>query len=80
MPLKSPGGRRKRDWFKYFSVTVSILQYVTLVQCDSYYNENTSGASEQTVVVEIGNVEQPNNCSQFLNDLEVRSIYLVLEI
>ena len=32
---------------------------------------------EQTVVLEIGNVNQPDNCSEFLNDLEVSSIWFL---
>ena len=80
MPLTSPGG-----WGTISSVmrvtTVLIVTLGTLTRGETIDSTDSDGLNkkdpEQTVVLEIGNVNQPDNCSEFLNDLEVRSIWFL---
>ena len=80
MPLTSPGG-----WGAISQVmrvtTVLIVTLGTLTRGETIDSRDSDGLNkkdpEQTVVLEIGNVNQPDNCSEFLNDLEVRSIWFL---
>ena len=83
MPLTSPGG-----WGAINPVmrvtTVIIVTLGTLSWGETIVGSSRSDSdglhsddSEQTVVLQIGNVNQPDNCSEFLNDLEVRSIWFL---
>ena len=79
MPLTSPGG-----WGAITPVmrvtTVIMVTLGTLTRGETIVgstSRDSDGDSEQTVVLEIGNVNQPDNCSEFLNDLEVRSIWFL---
>lgn len=80
MPLTSPGG-----WGAISPVmrvtTVLIVTFGTLTWGETIDSPDSDGLNkkdpEQTVVLEIGNVNQPDNCSEFLNDLEVRSIWFL---
>lgn len=83
MPLTSPGG-----WGAINPVmrvtTVIIVTLGTLSWGETIVGPGRSDSddlhnsdSEQAVVLQIGNVNQPDNCSEFLNDLEVRSIWFL---
>ena len=71
MPLTSPG-----PMWAVITVTLIVTSQILVMNVladnldisDDDHHEDSS----ETIVVAIGNVEQPENCSQFLNDLEVR--------
>ena len=71
MPLTSPG-----PTWAVITVTLIVTSQILVMNVladnldisDDDHHEDSS----ETIVVDIGNVEQPENCSQFLNDLEVR--------
>ena len=62
MPLMSPGGQ--------LAVLRPILAAVRAATLMLLLTLDLSSASEN-VVIEIGNIKQPDNCSLFLTDLEV---------
>ena len=74
MSASSPGKKR----------VILLLAIVTLANGDSFTNSDNYELKHseeisrdvKTIVLEFGNVNQPKNCSEFLNSLEVRSIYL----
>ena len=72
MHLTSPGGVGLRKLINL--LIFEIVLFGVYCDSDSYNLQTTDDTSDQTVVVEIGNVKQPTNCSEFINDLEVRSI------
>ena len=83
MPLTSPGGWGAMDPVMRVT-TVIIVTLGTLAWGETIVGSGRSDSdglhnsdSEQTVVLQIGNVNQPDNCSEFLNDLEVRSIWFL---
>ena len=55
MPLMSPGGQ--------LLPVLSLLLLLTL--------KLSNGGLSENVVIEIGNIKQPDNCSLFLTNLEV---------
>ena len=65
MPLMSPGGQ--------LAVLRPILAAVRAATLMLLLTLDLSSASEN-VVIEIGNIKQPDNCSLFLTDLEVTII------
>ena len=71
MPLTSPGP----SW-AVIKVTLIVTSQilVTNVLADNLdISDDHNEDQVETVVVDIGNVKQPKNCSQFLDDLEVRN-------
>ena len=66
MPLMSPGGGL--TWFSPVTVTTFLL-LLTVNLCSGGPSDKTS----ETVVIQIANIKQPENCSLFLNSLEVRN-------
>ena len=68
MPLMSPGGQLAvlRPILAVVRAA-TLLLLLTLTVC-------TSEKTSDSVVIEIGNIQQPPNCSLFLNNLEVTRI------
>ena len=62
MPLMSPGGQ--------LLPVLSLLLLLTL--------KLSSGGLSENVVIEIGNIKQPENCSLFLTNLEVTFIITMI--
>ena len=62
MPLMSPGGQ--------LLPVLSLLLLLTL--------KLSSGGLSENVVIEIGNIKQPDNCSLFLTNLEVTFIITMI--
>ena len=62
MPLMSPGGQ--------LLPVLSLLLLFTL--------KLSSGGLSENVVIEIGNIKQPDNCSLFLTNLEVTIITIII--
>ena len=86
MPLTSPGGWGDiNPVMKLTTVIILTLgTFGTLSRGEATVSSSSPHSDGlrhsdfgQTVVLEIGNVNQPDNCSEFLNDLEVRSIWFL---
>ena len=64
MPLMSPGGE----------AAVSSARLATLILLFSGLSSGLREDTSETVVIQIANIKQPDNCSLFLDRLEVTQL------